>query len=48
MTTVEILQRAFSALTAEELANLRDHYDRGTPLLCGEKAHFYADGEGGG
>lgn len=47
MTPIDILATCFLALPDEGLRNLAYHLKRGTRILCGKKAHLYADGEGG-
>ena len=48
MTHIEVLTRAFRALTAEQRANLLWHVNAGTPILCGDQSDVWTDGNGGG
>ena len=44
---VATLTDCFLALPDENLRNLAYHLRRGTPILCGKKYSFFADGNGG-
>ena len=41
------LVECFLALPKRDRARLRYHLENRTPVLCGERAYEYADGEGG-
>lgn len=41
MSNHDTLVSAFSALSDEQLGNLKWHVDGGTPILCGENANVF-------
>jgi hypothetical protein len=45
-STVDILTKAFAALSVDQKDNLLYHVERGTPILCGDGASqfFVYDG----
>ena len=45
---IEILVKAFGALTKDELANFRYHLDNETSICCGHYSALFTDGNGGG
>lgn len=45
---VAVLVTAFARLSAPQRGRLAYHADNGTPILCGDKASMFTDGEGGG
>ena len=48
MNNKEILVTAFRSLTKRQRSNLKYHLDAKTPILHGDDAHYFIDGDGGG
>ena len=48
MNNKEILITAFRSLTKRQRRNLKYHLDAKTPILHGDDAHYFIDGDGGG